>query len=99
MKTSTAIRIARAAVSQPIGSGTSWTVYGPYTRNMPNGARAEHSASSYAQARAARTVWVAEVALALLDVGFEVQVEAPNDGTTVEQLVAAGLRKSRLTLG
>jgi len=93
-KTNT-IKVARATVSRPIGARTSWIVFGPYRRDQPHGARTEHHASSYAQAVAVRTLWVAEIALAWLEV--DADVSTPDDGTTVEQLVSAGLRKARLT--
>lgn len=89
-----AITTARAAVGLPVGSGTSWTVHGPYFRNLPLGSRTERHCSSYAQAVANRTQWVAEVALALLGVGLECEVYAGQDGNTVEQLVTVGLRRA-----
>ena len=60
------IRIARKAVSSPIGSGTSWTLYGPYYADKPNGPSSENHADSYWSARAKRTEWVAYIALVLM---------------------------------
>jgi hypothetical protein len=92
MKKTEAIAIARKAVSAPIGSGTSWTLYGPYYSDKPNGPSTENRASSYWQARAKRTEWVAHIALVLMgydstDAAVETN-EAVSDGyTDVSSLV------------
>jgi hypothetical protein len=58
-----AIKTARKAVSDPIGRGTSWRVFGPYHASEPHGASTEITASSFFHARAKRTEWVAYIAL------------------------------------
>lgn len=63
-----AIKTARKAIGHPIGHGTSWSIYGPYT-SSPDGLRGpstEVHADSYWSARAKRAQWVAYLALRLM---------------------------------
>jgi hypothetical protein len=61
-----AVRRAQGYVSYPYGRGTDWTVIGPYRASDPKGPRTELRRSSYSAALAARTRWVAEIALIAL---------------------------------
>lgn len=49
------------------GSGTSWTVTGPYQVSNPNGPYTESHTNSYEKARSIRTKWRAELALHFMD--------------------------------
>ena len=62
-----AIREARRIVSPPARrSATDFIVYGPRDDGDPHGQRAAIRADGYHKAAAARTRWVARVALALM---------------------------------
>lgn len=66
MSKTAAIKIARDAVSQPIGNRTSWMLIGPYRANDIEGPTTEINADSYWSALAKRTKWVAFIALVLM---------------------------------
>lgn len=93
-----AIREARGFVGLPIRrSATDYVVYGPWDDGDPHGPSTEFQADSYPKAIAARTRWVARIALALmgrLDGDAKSTIEYESDrgyGSRVEDLVNAAL--------
>lgn len=94
-----AIREARRIVSPPARrSATDFIVYGPRDDGDPHGQRAAIRADGCHKAAAARTRWVARVALALmgrLDAAARSVIEHESHSghsNRVEDLVAAALR-------
>jgi hypothetical protein len=86
-----AIRQARAAVSAPIGHGTSWQVILPYGDN-PSGPSTTYNCDSYAKARAHRTRHVAYRALCLMGMSSEDAGYYTYDVTgSVAEIVGAAL--------
>lgn len=61
-----AIRIARDVVSNPLGRGTSWRVYGPYYLDQPRGPRTEGQSDNYFKARQWSKEWKLSLALTLI---------------------------------
>lgn len=92
-----AIRAARTFVSAPHRrSSTDYVVYGPYRSSDPHGPSTEHQSDSYPRARAARSRWVARIALHLMgqlteDARFAVEDGCDSWGS-IESLVDAGLK-------
>ena len=84
------------------GSGTSWTVCGPYYATDLSGPSTERNEVSYTKARLTRTAWRASIALALMginstDVDAAVYYAA-HDGSgpvTVAALVNVGIAESK----
>jgi len=89
-----AIKAARKAVGHIIRrSSSDYVIYAPYYNAQPVGPSTELQASSFPQAVLRRTQKNADVALALM--GHDrALVQAGEDGTTVEQLVAAGIKQA-----
>ncbi len=88
-----AIRMASKSVSKIIRTGQhSFVFYAPRFCDKIDGPSTEIQCNSYTSAVSARTECVADVALALMGV-FETYVQAPEDGTTVLELVNIGLKK------
>lgn len=89
-----AIKAARKAVGDiNRRSNTDYVIYAPYYDDQPSGPSTELRASSYPQALLRRSQKIANVALALMGHDRSV-VEAGQHGTTVEQLVAAGIAQA-----
>ena len=90
-----AIREARTCVSLPKRrSATDYVVYAPYYDHKPSGPSTELQSDSYPKALARRTEKVAHIALALMGVNAaDLYLEAGHHGTTVEALVASGIRQ------
>lgn len=92
-----AIKAARRSVSEPIGRGTSWTVYGPHDYADPAGPYTQRSATSYQKAARIRAAWVASVALELMGAGSEDAHWAAHDAESgsVNTRVEIGLKADR----
>jgi hypothetical protein len=89
-----AIKAARKAVGSIIRrSNTDYVFYAPYYNGDLTGPTTELKASSYPQAVLRRTQKIADIALEQMGHGRAV-VEAGENGTTVEQLVAAGIAQA-----
>lgn len=93
-----AIREARGLVGLPIRrSATDYVVYGPWDDSDPHGPSTEYQADSYHKAAAARTRWVARVALGLMgrlgaDAKSTIEYESYRGySNRVEDLVSAAL--------
>lgn len=65
MSKTNAIALARSYVSIH-GSGTSWSVFGPYQSSMPDGPSTERCADSFNFARRIASAWIANIALHLM---------------------------------
>jgi hypothetical protein len=96
-----AIREARTYVSLPHRrSATDYVVYSPYRHTDPTGPSTEMQADSYPKALGRRTEQVAYIALTLMGIDTtDVWLEAgrrgyDRDGSTVEGLVADGLKQA-----
>jgi hypothetical protein len=81
------------------GSGTSWTLCGPYRDHDPSGPSTESHADSYPKARLCATKWRARVALGLMgklsqESAFAVDWHADsyNKPQTVGAMIAAGVK-------
>lgn len=103
MSMTKALHTAAQHISQPAGCGTTWRLYGPFysTEAGLRGPTTDRNARSYAQAREARTVWVAELALALIGVedhaiGWMVN-DARERGCTTARDIVLDVLSSRAT--
>lgn len=85
-----ACAIARFAVSEPIGAGTSWQVVGPYQDQWPKGARHSIYTDSHASARRIGARWKAVIALRL--VGWP-QYEADVATSEAQDMGISGTRE------
>jgi hypothetical protein len=96
MSKTAALKVARSAVSFH-GSGTSWTIYGPYRATDLSGPSTSVSATDYWKARARRAAWVAEIAATLMGLDPEViAYHAYNDGENrIEALLDAAIREGK----
>jgi hypothetical protein len=98
MSRTNAIKMARGFVSKPHRrSVTDYVVYGPYDDSDPHGPSTEYQADSYSKAMAARSKWVARIALSLMgrlnyESEFAVEYRAYDYNATIESLVDAGLQ-------
>jgi len=81
MSKTAALAAASRAVGAPVGERTSWQVIGPYRDTDIDGPSTTASASSYTQARAIRTRWVAQIALALMGVEDDGYIVHHMDGS------------------
>lgn len=89
-----AIKSSRKAVGHIIRrSNTDYVFYAPYYNSDLAGPSTELQASSYPQALLRRTQKIADIALKQMGHSRAV-VFAGEDGTTVEQLVAAGIAQA-----
>lgn len=84
------------------GSGTSWTVCGPYYDADLSGPSTERHVNSYTKARIARTAWRASIALALMGINstdvYAAVYDAAHDGSgpvTLAALVNVGIAESK----
>lgn len=94
MSKTAAIKAARKAVGHIIRrSSSDYVIYAPYYDAQLDGPSTELQANTYPQAMLRRTQKVADVALEQMGHGRAV-VFAGEDGTTVEQLVAAGIKQA-----
>lgn len=57
------------------GSGTSWTINGPYHDDDPSGPSTDVTADSYHKARIIRARWTARVAVALMDLPSDPELD------------------------
>ena len=96
MNTKDAMKLARRAVGKPCGSGTSWSVYGPYTSSLEglSGPSTALHADSYWSARAKRAEWVAYLTLRLIGLSQEDADAAyyATGETSIEGIVEAVLK-------
>jgi len=96
-----AIKVASNSVSLPVGSGSTWELYGPRCTKLSklDGQSVTAYASNYRQAQAKRKQWIAYIALVLL--GYDNQ-DADNHacscdaGMSVRDVVATGVKKCRV---
>lgn len=94
-----AIKEARTFVGSLCGRHTSWSVFGPYLTSNLHGPSTEAHADSYTKARRIRTIWVAQIDVALMGreemvntIDYLAQVDG-QEGLTVESLVAAAIKE------
>jgi hypothetical protein len=96
-----AIKVASNSISLPVGSGSTWELYGPRCTKLSklDGQSVTAYASNYRQAQAKRKQWIAYIALVLL--GYDNQ-DADNHacscdaGMSVRDVVATSIKKCRV---